>query len=522
LQSNNEPDVVSDKMSLMAIQVEGTAEGVEEKRRQMDYKDAESLSFSFKNLKRIDYLAPFQALTKLQLDNNVISTVENLDHLVNLTWLDLSFNNITKIEGLDKLTKLTDLSLYNNSISEVEGMESFMSTLTVLSLGNNLLKDLEGLMYLRPFRELRLINFAGNPICQDPEYRSYVLSHIKHLKYLDYRLVQEEAVLQAKEQYQDEMIELEEKEEEEAAVAKSERERRTKEELFDAANMSGVEDLLENMLTKDPEYAKLRYIPNQERPELVEGLEVFRDKFAVNVEEFKDEMLKQLTRKTQEQAEWQAVLDGALAAKDAEAHTLITAFDKERKHTFRSLPELEPPEAEQKLRALHQKNDHLYSRLMEFEMQNVDIVADLVGEFDRNYSAIVDGNRRHIGNFFTQTRELEDRYYEGVTASAMGMLEKFAGGEMDEMVSEDSRTILQDKDTLMNAIQAHHDYHTTTIDGQEDKLGTGEKKRLDLLINGLRTWEGKRNRDRVAEICALAKRNRELVERMLEVGDEQE
>lgn len=57
-----------------AHQVEGTAEGVEEKRKQMAYKDAQSLSYSFKNLKRIDYLAPFQSLTKLQLDNNVIST----------------------------------------------------------------------------------------------------------------------------------------------------------------------------------------------------------------------------------------------------------------------------------------------------------------------------------------------------------------------------------------------------------------------------------------------------------------
>jgi len=36
----------------------------------------------------------------------------------------------------------------------------------------------------------------------------------------------------------------------------------------------------------------------------------------------------------------------------------------------------------------------------------------------------------------------------------MGMLERFSTGEMEEVVSEDSRTILQDKDTLMNAIQA--------------------------------------------------------------------
>ena len=188
--------------------------------------------------------------------------------------------------------------------------------------------------------------------------------------------------------------------------------RYTKEELYAAANMSGVEDLFDRMLAKDPEYVKLRHIPNKDRPELLEGLESFREKFTVCLEEFKELMLKQLDRKTGERAEWGKVLDGAMAEKDAQAQALITSFDKERKHTFRSLPDLEPPDAEQKLRALHQKNDDLYERLMEFEMQNVDIVADLVGEFDRNYSEIVDVNRGHIGNFFTQIRELEDRYYE--------------------------------------------------------------------------------------------------------------
>mmetsp|Transcript_39587 Transcript_39587/g.98026 ORF Transcript_39587/g.98026 Transcript_39587/m.98026 type:complete len:526 (-) Transcript_39587:264-1841(-) len=519
---NTEPDVISDDMSLMAIQVEGIAEGLEEKRRQMDFKEVESLSYSFKNLSRIAYLAPFQALTKLQLDNNVISKIENLEHLVNLTWLDLSFNKITKMEGLDKLTKLTDLSLYNNEITTIEGLDSIMGTLCVLSLGNNKIADLLGLMYLRPFRELRLINLAGNDICKDPEYRSYVLSHLKNLKYLDYRLVQQEAVLQAREQNQDEMIELEEKEELEEAAMKSDAEQRTKDALLDAANMSGVEDLFERMLSKDPEYQKLKSIPNKDKPDLVEGLEVFRDKFNAFVEEFKVVMLTQLERKTGERAEWQRVLDGALAAKDGEAQSLITNFDKERKKTFRSLPDLEPTDAEAKLRALHQRNDELYERLMEFEMQIVDIVSDLVGEFDRNYSEIVDGNRAHISNFFTQVRELEDRYYEGITATAMSMLEKFGTGDMEDVVSEDSRTILQDKDTLMNAIQAHHDSHTTMIDGLEDKLGTGERRRLDDMINGLRVWESRRNRDRVAEIVALARRNREAVDRMLEVGDDNE
>lgn len=34
-------------------------------------------------------------------------------------------------------------------------------------------------MYLRQFRNLRLVNLAGNPFCKEHDYKTYVLSHIK-------------------------------------------------------------------------------------------------------------------------------------------------------------------------------------------------------------------------------------------------------------------------------------------------------------------------------------------------------
>ena len=45
------------------------------------------------------------------------------------------------------------------------------------------------------FQKLQAVNFVGNPFCQEPEYRPYVLSHLKWVKYLDYRLVDEQAVV---------------------------------------------------------------------------------------------------------------------------------------------------------------------------------------------------------------------------------------------------------------------------------------------------------------------------------------
>ena len=213
---DREKNVVNDRMSLMAIQVKGlTAESVEEKRRAMAFSEATSLSFSYKNLCKIDYLTPFEALTKLQLDNNIITEIKNLAHLTNLRALDLSFNNLAKIEGLETLTKLKDLSLYNNQIAKLEGMDALCGTLESFSVGNNALERLDEVMYLRRFEKLRIINLAGNPMCDEEDYVPYVLSHLPDLKYLDHRLARSEAKAMAREQYADEMSEIETREEEE-------------------------------------------------------------------------------------------------------------------------------------------------------------------------------------------------------------------------------------------------------------------------------------------------------------------
>ena len=230
-------------------QVDGQLEGTEDKRWTMPFVEIEAAIFSFQNIMKIDNLEGLVNLTKLQLDNNVIEKIENLDHLVNLTRLDLSFNNIAKIEGLEKLTKITDLSLLNNRIKAIEGLDS-LTDLNVLSIGNNQIDDLESAMYLRNFGNLRLVNLAGNPICQDPEYRPYVLSHLKHLKYLGYRLVDPAAVRAAREQYQDELMEIEENEAKREEEAKVRREAERHAEDMEKANLGGVEALFEDMLAK--------------------------------------------------------------------------------------------------------------------------------------------------------------------------------------------------------------------------------------------------------------------------------
>jgi IS5 family transposase len=144
--------------------------------------------------------------------------------------------------------------------------------------GNNQLKRLDSVMYLRQFRNLRLVNLAGNPFCKEHDYRSYVLSHIKDLTYLDYRRIASADVHAAIEHHQvrcaglgwcwhalaqtyvladshlvtdalqDEMIELQEREEQMAGEEKLALDAAVHAEQMKEANLDGVESLLDDMV----------------------------------------------------------------------------------------------------------------------------------------------------------------------------------------------------------------------------------------------------------------------------------
>lgn len=60
----------------------GEPETAANKKRTIPFKEVECLAFSFKNLACIDNLRGLDNLTKLQIDNNQVTKIENLGHLV--------------------------------------------------------------------------------------------------------------------------------------------------------------------------------------------------------------------------------------------------------------------------------------------------------------------------------------------------------------------------------------------------------------------------------------------------------
>jgi hypothetical protein len=267
-------------------------------------------------------------LTRLQLDNNNIEHIENLDSLVNLQWLDLSFNRITKIENLDKLTKLQDLSLFHNSISKLENLEPLVN-LQVLSIGHNRLATLEEIHYLRHFKHLRCLVVKENPVCKDDNFHVSVLAHLRQLRYLDYELINQQAVKAAREEKHEELHEAEEKErqqrldDEDAAVAAQKRAE------AEEANLGGVETLFADMMKADLDILKLQPLPGYQ-----DLIDQYKYQFIEATADFISRIMVYFRKKKEEEKLYIAAVAEIKAFYEREALDKLAAFDKRRKVAF--------------------------------------------------------------------------------------------------------------------------------------------------------------------------------------------
>ena len=148
-----------------------------------------------------------QSLTKLQLCNNILTKIEKLDQLTNLVWLDLSFNSIKKIENLDNLKKLECINLHRNLITSIENMDNQLR-LEIFIISSNGINSFEHVKYLRRFVRLQSVNFEGNPITNDQNYRLHTVALLPQISLLDYVRVSGSERTQADAKYKDRLAKL--------------------------------------------------------------------------------------------------------------------------------------------------------------------------------------------------------------------------------------------------------------------------------------------------------------------------
>lgn len=343
--------------------------------------DAQVLKLSYKNIFKIDNLDDMSKLHTLCLDNNVIEEIQGLDTLVNLEWLDLSFNNISKIQGLDSLRKLRDLSLCNNKIEVVENLDQ-CTQLECLSLGNNQISKLEHLIKLRQFHKLHLLVIEGNPACKDPECRMLVLAHIPQLKYLNFSLIQQKDATLAREQYQDELLEAEEREALEEETRKAADIRGKYMQGLREANLLTLETLYDEMFESDKELPKLEKLPGFEA--IIESyVAEFRLKADGSIKSAMDQFEKMLA----ETALYTAAVTSLVTANKERSIALTEEYVKVKKKLFASARsgsvEAKQSHSVQEIRELLQRKvGNLCDELMSIEMYQVEQLTSLRDSFE--------------------------------------------------------------------------------------------------------------------------------------------
>eukprot|EP00744_Colponema_vietnamica_P004863 GILI01007203.1.p1 GENE.GILI01007203.1~~GILI01007203.1.p1 ORF type:complete len:523 (+),score=182.97 GILI01007203.1:70-1638(+) len=491
-----EPTVISHELLQAsldeALQQAGESAVEEFKRRNLALTDAETISLSFKNILHIENLEGFRNLRKLQLDNNIIEEIKNLGHLVNLTWLDLSFNNITKIEGLENLVNLTDLTLYSNKIENIANLDN-NKKLQVLSLGQNRIASLEQLMYLRSFKSLRVLNLEGNPICKEPDYKLYVLAHLKALKYLDYALIEEASVVAAREAHQDELLGLEEEEQtkEQAAMAKKVHDEAVK--LLSAAHIQCTDSLFVNLFEGDQEVNKLKHLPGFQ--ELVDD---YKEKCRDLIKAFQATMLEKNQSRLSGVEAFERAVHKSEQENEKESVKLIEKFNSQKKRILRM--DQYDREREKQLAQLLDEVDELKDTLIALEMNLSERLEDAMVEFEISTSEIVKFMLEHSSDFFKSVEELENQYGQWVIQKAQAQLELFNQNQTAEDFPEELVHLLSEKETLMNACNQSHEIHVGKILAMDDEVKEGLTQEKDTFFKKMRERQYHRNRDRIWEI----------------------
>ena len=501
--STIEPTVIEEEILRKAVNEQVSTDIADIARREgIEFNTVNSLRLDFKSISllttdilKIDNLWAFENLVKLQLDNNIIERIENIHLLVNLQWLDLSFNNISVIEGLDGLFKLTDLTLYNNRISKIEGLDDLVN-LNVLSIGNNNLTILEEVSYLCKFDHLKVFNAAGNAIAKNPNYRNYTLAHLRKLKYLDYRLVDKESVDLARSTYIDVLIALEE--EEKVSNTKKEENAINKQKnlLFENAHINGLDNLFDNLFLEDADFQKIFPIG---KLAIIEQREEYRFRCEPVIQELSKFVLNKHKEQFDDITQFQKCKQDACSSHDSTCIEMINEYQHVKKQLFRTIHANKEVDIDDCIRKLKENTADLSDFLISHEMQLVEQFEEVIKEFERSYTELSSGINEVASNCFSRLRELETEYHERFTELVLACFDRFNKGDMDD-VPDELRDLMSDKDALLNALNASHDFRLARYDHQEDTLVTGSAKNTESVVTNSHEDEAKRNRTR---LCAI-------------------
>ena len=116
---------------------------------------------------------------------------------------------------------------------------------------------------------------------------------------------------------------------------------------------------------------------------------------------------------------------------------------------------------------------------------------------------------------FSQIRDLQAYFNESIITLCVSAVERLMKGELEDELPDETRELLTDKDTILNACQTSDEYHRTKIDQREDEMFSRISNWLTTMMDNIHEEEEyQRNRKRIIEISRLIDHLRSDIEDM--------
>lgn len=134
------------------------------------------VDFSWNEIQSLESLTVLTPnATTINLNGNMLVTIENMTPLTHLSHLSLSCNNISEV--LDLHTKLGNVTCLNLSSNKITNLKAFskLFSLEMLDLGSNCVMDIEQIKHLNGLQNMNYLVLSGNPVSTIVDYRIKVL-----------------------------------------------------------------------------------------------------------------------------------------------------------------------------------------------------------------------------------------------------------------------------------------------------------------------------------------------------------
>ena len=127
------------------------------------FRNLKKLNLQNNQIRNLTPLGQLTQLTELNAQNNRIFEISGLGNLQSLEKLNLYANGVSDISCLSELQRLTELNLYANQVYDLKSLQE-LKNLTSLNLGMNQIRDISPLLNSKKLKVLWLIgNYIDNP-----------------------------------------------------------------------------------------------------------------------------------------------------------------------------------------------------------------------------------------------------------------------------------------------------------------------------------------------------------------------